>query len=775
MPMIGHIYYPNSERIYHPNSTPVRGVVPKEYAVAINIATLGGSILGQLGFGLAGDWLGRRKAYGLELMITVAAALGSAMASNGINGSMSLIGWLIFWRLIMGIGIGADYPLSAVLCSEMAPTRLRGRMLTAVFMCQPLGQLLATLVPLVAVYAARESLPHDSQVCEGDCLKTLDVIWRLILGLGAVPAAASLWFRLTIIESPRYTVDIVRNDHQAAVDVNRYFYSGDHFSTRSRVSFQQDHEDELNTEEAHNPIFPLSTIDSEEVQQPPQASWADIKDYFWHQGNYRTLVATSLTWLSLDLAFYGLGMNDYTTLEIIWANNDGNPPDTPSPLYQSLLANAWQSLLIVSLGAILGNLITLVSINRLGRRVIQINGFFWLFVLFLVIGTSYHTLTKTYRSPVIVVLYILTQIFFNFGPNTTTYIIPAEMFPTRYRATAHGISAAFGKLGAVLSQCILGWLQGSIQTDKTYLLVFSAFMLIGLVLTVYWIPRSRDKNGRTFTLEELALGRQASTSRCTIAKHSTTSKAVDVRRRAGSVDRSITVPFDAGQEGAAIGVEEGVTTVDEALELDTTDELEVDGPTEEVPAELDTTDELELDELDEEVAAELEGIVDVLKEVMDGVVLELEALELLETDVEAVLVDEVTLALVAAELEVVLVVVYPSAPTEGNTLDDDDDDDDEATEVLLTEIRDDDVDVDDVDDVDDDVDVDDDEGEEEEEEEEEDEDEEKDEDDAEEAREESADDVEDAVEDADEGEAMPINLAPNIPLLVTAAPSVFLR
>jgi PHS family inorganic phosphate transporter-like MFS transporter len=36
----------------------VRGVVPKEYAVAINIATLGGSILGQLGFGLAGDWLG---------------------------------------------------------------------------------------------------------------------------------------------------------------------------------------------------------------------------------------------------------------------------------------------------------------------------------------------------------------------------------------------------------------------------------------------------------------------------------------------------------------------------------------------------------------------------------------------------------------------------------------------------------------------------------------------------------------------------------------------
>lgn len=47
MPMIGHIYYPD------------KGVVPHEYAVAINIATLGGSILGQLIFGLTGDWLGK--------------------------------------------------------------------------------------------------------------------------------------------------------------------------------------------------------------------------------------------------------------------------------------------------------------------------------------------------------------------------------------------------------------------------------------------------------------------------------------------------------------------------------------------------------------------------------------------------------------------------------------------------------------------------------------------------------------------------------------------
>jgi PHS family inorganic phosphate transporter-like MFS transporter len=89
----------------------------------------------------------------------------------------------------------------------MAPTRLRGRMLTAVFMCQPLGQLFATLVPLIAVYAARGSLPADTRECDLECQKTLDIVWRLVLGLGAVPAAASLWFRLTIIE--RYGAEIL--------------------------------------------------------------------------------------------------------------------------------------------------------------------------------------------------------------------------------------------------------------------------------------------------------------------------------------------------------------------------------------------------------------------------------------------------------------------------------------------------------------------------------------------------------------------------------------
>jgi PHS family inorganic phosphate transporter-like MFS transporter len=62
-------------------------------------------------------------------------------------------------------------------------------------------------------------------------------------------------------------------------------------------------------------------------------------------------------------------------------------------------------------------------------------------------------LTKTKNdSKWFVFLYCLANFFQNFGPNTTTFIVPGEAFPTRYRSTAHGISAASGKLGAIVAQ-----------------------------------------------------------------------------------------------------------------------------------------------------------------------------------------------------------------------------------------------------------------------------------------------------------------------------------
>jgi MFS family permease len=84
----------------------------------INITTLTGTLVGQVVFGWLADKNGRKKMYGVELILLIGSTLGVIMSSDGVNGSMSVYAWLIWWRLLVGLGVGADYPLSAVITAE---------------------------------------------------------------------------------------------------------------------------------------------------------------------------------------------------------------------------------------------------------------------------------------------------------------------------------------------------------------------------------------------------------------------------------------------------------------------------------------------------------------------------------------------------------------------------------------------------------------------------------------------------------------------------------
>jgi MFS transporter, PHS family, inorganic phosphate transporter len=68
-----------------------------------------------------------------------------------------------------------------------------------------------------------------------------------------------------------------------------------------------------------------------------------------------------------------------------------------------------------------------------------------------------------WKLKILMFLYCLANFFQNFGPNVTTFVIPGEVFPTRYRATGHGFSAACGKLGAIVAQIIFYLHGNSIQ------------------------------------------------------------------------------------------------------------------------------------------------------------------------------------------------------------------------------------------------------------------------------------------------------------------------
>lgn len=92
------------------------GLMPINIQTAVKAATSGGAVLGQLVFGLLADRLGRRRMYGIELAIIVFATFAQALASP--SPAVSIAGLLIFWRVVMGTGIGGDYPMSSVITSE---------------------------------------------------------------------------------------------------------------------------------------------------------------------------------------------------------------------------------------------------------------------------------------------------------------------------------------------------------------------------------------------------------------------------------------------------------------------------------------------------------------------------------------------------------------------------------------------------------------------------------------------------------------------------------
>lgn len=78
--------------------------IPFNILTALLCATLAGSVIGQVAFGVLGDLFGRKKMYGWLLLIILLATLGLALAADGSYESMSITGLLFFWRFVMGIG-----------------------------------------------------------------------------------------------------------------------------------------------------------------------------------------------------------------------------------------------------------------------------------------------------------------------------------------------------------------------------------------------------------------------------------------------------------------------------------------------------------------------------------------------------------------------------------------------------------------------------------------------------------------------------------------------
>ena len=351
----------------------------------------------------------------------------------------------------------------------------------SVFAMQGIGQLAAGLVLLIVTAGFKGSLETATKqaTCGGVCGLAVDKMWRVIIGFGAVPGCIALYYRLTIPETPRYTFDVARDVEKAGEDVKAY--------VQGRA---EGHPNEMQRVRA------MSVANEQLIQ--PKASWADFTHHYgqWRYG--KILLGTAGSWFFLDVAFYGLSLNSPVILSAIGYSGGKN-------MYEIFHNTAVGNLIIVCAGAIPGYWVTVATVDTVGRKPIQIMGFTILTILFCIFGFAYNKIS----DHGLLALYVLAQFFFNFGPNATTFIVPGECFPTRYRSTSHGISAASGKVGAIIAQCVFGPLRvkgakkGATGRAASPWLnhvmeIFALFMLCGL-LTSFLIPETKRK-----TLEELA-------------------------------------------------------------------------------------------------------------------------------------------------------------------------------------------------------------------------------------------------------------------------------
>lgn len=99
----------------------------------------------------------------------------------------------------------------------------------------------------------------------------------------------------------------------------------------------------------------------------------------------------------------------------------------------------------------------------------------------------------------LMVMFGLSQLLVCMGPNCTTFLLPCEVFPARVRGTAHGISAAIGKCGAVLTAFAFGTVTERIGLPGV-LGLFSALMALTTLVTLL-IPEPGDR-----TLEDIEDG-----------------------------------------------------------------------------------------------------------------------------------------------------------------------------------------------------------------------------------------------------------------------------
>ncbi len=378
-------------------------------------SALAGAAIGALLFGVLAN-KGRKTFYGIDMVLMTVGGLMQAFVPN--------IEWLIVARVLLGIGAGADYVLSPMIMVEHSNAQDRGKTIATGFgLMWGLGAILASLVYMGMMALG---VPHD-------------IVWRVTLGVGALPSLSVIYLRRRVPETARYLVRIAGKNTEAE-----------------------------------------TVIESVDAQARQVDQWAseELKDTkgfgYYFATHAREFIVASVLWFLFDIVGYA-------------GNLFG-----PSLLAKGMgLSAGTFGLVMFAVFSLPGKGLAIGLIDRWGRKPLQVWGSIGeVAALILFIGLH----GKIIALPLLgLIIYGAYTLMGSMGPGsvTTAGIYGVELAPTRVRSLVQGITVASGRIGATLTSFVFPLL------FKTYGQNFAvgflaALTVIAAILTAWGLPETKQ-------------------------------------------------------------------------------------------------------------------------------------------------------------------------------------------------------------------------------------------------------------------------------------------
>jgi MFS transporter, putative metabolite transport protein len=390
-----------------------------------------GLVLGAVfGAGLGGptaDYLGRKPLMLADMIIICAGAAASALAKGP---AMLFIG-----QLLVGVGVGIDFPVSSSYVSEVLPKRSRARMMVATIACQSVGMLFAGAIALV--------LLKDVGNAQS---------WRVLLASEGVIALFFFLLRLSEPDSPHWLMARGRFAEAAQAFI--------------RIMPEQREAVLQLTSNAANQSLASSVASA---RSPGMAI------LFSRAYRART-VLVAVPWFLMDIATYGVGL--FTPIILGAIDISGRKGGA---ITHDLAAARGSS--AIDLFLLFGFLLGIWAVPRFGRIRMQAIGFSGMACGMTLLTIAAYLANSSLHVPLVFTGFILFNLLMNAGPNSTTFTLAPILFPTQLRATASGFAAGVAKIGATFGVFVLPILKGKFGVPAVLGMVV-VVSLLGLAVTL---------------------------------------------------------------------------------------------------------------------------------------------------------------------------------------------------------------------------------------------------------------------------------------------------